>query len=383
MAQGNLFQGQAAGKIGDVVFMVRKGKQVSRVYTTAGARSGDAATEATRLQRVKFGSASNQWSIYKYVCDKMYLKGKKTKESSYNYFVKRNIEFLPYLTKSENASGVDCIQPGLMAEGSLGAIELFYAIKYEEGETRTYYDVKDKTAKFSEAVTWDAPMSDLQTQLKLAYPNATKVNYLVGIATNYDVEQDAFISVSQSITYYNVIIDLFEDYSKTAGYSSVAKFFSAKIGNAEIKAILADIASDILKKDGTVFEITESKPMTQSVLNTLLVTIFATNNNVNDVYTTNIPMENVPNAGIWRNWYGYRTNESLQVAMNSYGYQAGVMRDDVAKVQSTAANTLNAYAKKLAAYDPKAAEQITKTAAEQVQTMAKAMRKKKEQEETT
>lgn len=122
MAKGNMLQGQATGKVGDIVFMVRNGQQVARVYTSAGGRSGDQASIAVRRQRVRFGAASNQYLLYRNIVRGMYRTGKSTKQSDYNFFVRENVDLLPYLTREENAAGVKCAMPGTFSRGTLGNI---------------------------------------------------------------------------------------------------------------------------------------------------------------------------------------------------------------------------------------------------------------------
>lgn len=378
MAQGNIIQGQAKGKLGDMVLMVRKGKQVERVYTTSGARSGDAASEAARYQRVRFGAAANQWAIYRYVCTRMYRKGIKTKQSDYNYFVKRNINFLPFLTKNENANGIHVIMPGQFSEGNLGIINLIPI--YGTGVQANSKSLKllETNNNSNNSVKWTGTMSELKTALRGAYQFATKYTYLFMFTSTIDITESDFVSKSQLISYETVIIDLFNEETQGENNMTVIEYFTSKIKNSSLKTIFGKQDDTIVGTAGRLFYLESTEEEEIKVINSLGVLTFATNDNVSDVYSTIQEPNNTPDAGPFETWYGYRTMEALTSAAQSYGYQTGVMRDNIASVDDLAEETLLHYIENVEKVDKEAAQALRDEIAKNQDAPIKSSRKKTE-----
>lgn len=358
MSKGNILQGQASGKLGDTVLMVRNGKQIARVYTTAGARSGDAASEAARLQRVKFGSASNQWNCYKYVCTRMYRKGRKTTQSDYNYFVKKNNYLLPYLTKAENAEGVHMLQPGQFSEGNLGRIELVHVFTPTAESGSTMIRVADTQAHTLVNVGWQSKMSALKAALKVGYPNARKVTFLFSIASDLSLTDQDIDFVSQQVAHYPVIVDLYSEVEAGENDKKINEYFYPKIGDESINIIVEQqSANSSFCYDTTVFRLARTSDTDATALAKLGVLIFATDDNASDCYTTILPSSSVdPVNGVYSLWAAYRSKDSLQIAADSYGYQTGVMRDVVASAGNDLTEAAATYARVLRSIDAEAAE---------------------------
>lgn len=357
MSKGNILQGQASGKLGDTVLMVRNGKQIARVYTTAGARSGDAASEAARLQRVKFGSASNQWNCYKYVCTRMYRKGRKTTQSDYNYFVKRNNSLLPYLTKAENADGVHMLQPGQFSEGNLGRIELVHAYRAEPSEGQAMLFLADTQAGNMEYVTWQSKLSMLKASLRKAYPNARKITYLFSVTSDLTFSEDNVNFISQQIAHYPVVVDLFDEIDPGENEVKVANYFYPKIGDENVSVIIeSQKQNDAICFTNHPILIYKTSDNDGQFLSRLGLLVFATNDNVSDCYSTVLPESGVdPVNGVYATWASYRSKDSLQIAADSYGYQTGVMRDFVASAGNDLEEAAANYAKVLRSVDAAAA----------------------------
>lgn len=358
MSKGNILQGQASGKLGDTVLMVRNGKQIARVYTTAGARSGDAASEAARLQRVKFGSASNQWNCYKYVCTRMYRKGRKTTQSDYNYFVKRNNYLLPYLTKAENADGVHMLQPGQFSEGNLGRIELVHAFVPGADGTTAMLRVADTQAHTFANVSWKSKLTNLKEALKVSYPNARKVTFLFSIASDLTLTDQDVNFISQQVAHYPVIIDLYSEVEPGENDKKINEYFYPKIGDESISIIIESQPDNSLICYGShVFRLVKTSDTDATALAKLGVLIFATDDNASDCYTTILPSSSVdPVSGVYSLWSSYRSQNSLQIAADSYGYQTGVMRDVVASAGNDLEEAAATYARVLRSVDVEAAD---------------------------
>lgn len=355
MSQGNIIQGQASGKLGDTVLMVRNGKQVARVYTTSGARSGESASMAARLQRVRFGAASNEWQLYRYICTRMFRKGRNTNQSDYNYFVKRNVDNLPYLTKLENADGVCCLMPGQFSEGNLGRIELLYSTFKSTSTQRQITTISDTINPTPNVIVWTGTMSSLKNTMRLVYPNARKVTYLIVQTSETQISEGAESFTSQFYQHHPVIVDLYAESRSGEDAMTVAEYFAASISDAPLKAVVAAQTGNIA--DGSrIFRVTSSDAAQDDIVSRMGLLIFATNDLVSDCYTTILPAAGVPtDTGVYSVWAGYRTDEALQVAAESYGYQSGVMRDEISAEGNVPIEQAQAHLAKLMAFDPEAA----------------------------
>lgn len=358
MSKGNILQGQASGKLGDTVLMVRNGKQIARVYTTAGARSGEAASEAARLQRVKFGSASNQWQCYKFVCTRMYRKGRTTTQSDYNYFVKRNNLLFPYLTKAENADGVHMLQPGQYSEGNLGRIEMvhsYVASASVEGSKLRLYDTQISNI---DSVNWGDTLGVLKAALKKAYPRARKVTYLFSEAVDLSLTEEDVQFVSQQINHYPVILDLYSELYPNENNAKIKQYFGVRTGSTFLAEIIKG-HNDVqgICSENNVIRIYAADEQEYDYLGHVALSIFATDDNVSDCYTSVLPANAVdPTRGAFAVWSSYRSKDSLRIAADSYGYQSGVMRDQVAAAGNDMSDVVTQYASVLRQVDKAAAE---------------------------
>lgn len=355
MAQGNIIQGQASGKLGDTVLMVRNGTQVSRVYTTSGARSGESASLAARLQRVRFGSASNQWQLYRYICTRMFRKGRGTNQSDYNYFVKRNVDNLPYFTKLENADGVCCMMPGQFSEGNLGRIELLSRYLGGSGDNRATAQISDTINPMGTTINWTATVGTLKDRLKMVYANARKVTYLIVSTSETTISETSEVFVSQFFQHHPVVVDLYKETTAGENNQTIKEFFASKVADPTISAVINTQAAGFCSS-GTSFSIKSDTADHDAVIDALGLLLFASNDLVSDCYTTIVPASSVSiTRGVYTVWGGYRTDNALQIACDSYGYQSGVMRDEVAAVNDAQSAQTAAYTAKLAAFDPEAA----------------------------
>lgn len=114
MATGNMLQGQARGKVGDIVFSVVKGQQVSKVYN---AKPANPKTDAQITQRVKLGAAVG---FYKRNTQFFpFAFQKQAKESDYNAFVRENINVSPYISRQGVVGNQIIPAPYQMTRGNL------------------------------------------------------------------------------------------------------------------------------------------------------------------------------------------------------------------------------------------------------------------------
>lgn len=379
MARGNLIQGQGSGKVGDVVFMVRQGQQVSRVYTESGARSGKEASEASRIQRVKFGGASNQWGLYRYVCTRMYRKGRTSSQSDYNYFVKRNVSLLPYFSKEENLAGVHVLQPGVFSEGTLGRIELVLQYNPEYSEGTETFKLLDASVNIASAINWAGNLVGLKAALRDIYPNARKVTYLLSFASELTLEEGSSQFVSQSVKHYPVVIDLYDEIVPGEESQSIRAYFGDRVSDPVLSAIInAQLQS--IAVGSTIFQIRPASEAENASLGRLSVLVFGTDDIASDAYTTVLPEDGVnPTAGAYSDWAAYRTQNSLRIAADSYGYQSGVMRDAIASAGNDITAQVSAYAARLAKVDENASVAYLKSVGDVSAVQAKVVRKATEE----
>lgn len=356
MARGNLIQGQASGKLGSTVLMVRNGQQLSRVYTTAGARSGDQASESARIQRVKFGSASNQWGLYKYVSTRMYRKGRSTNQSDYNYFVKRNNQLLPYFTKEENATGVHVLQPGIFSEGNLGRIDLTISFIPNAAEKVANWTMFDSNISFNKNISWTEQLGVLKSALAAAYPNATKITYLLSVASSISIEEGGELFQSQNISHNTIIIDLYTEVVSGENAQTIAAYFASRVKDPALSTLLA-AQTTVFAATNRVLRLVGANESEIDYIGNIGGMLFATNDNVSDCYTTILEQTAVdPSRGAYSVWASYRTTEALRIAAESYGYQSGVMRDEVASYGNSLSDQVQSYAARLAMVDAAAAK---------------------------
>lgn len=99
MAKGNIFLGQSAGKIGDVVLYRNAGQQQARAHV-ANPRNPKTYKQAQR--RSRYASAVLAYQLFKNIVDKSgkYSDGR----TMYNYFIKNNIDIAPYVSKEEKST---------------------------------------------------------------------------------------------------------------------------------------------------------------------------------------------------------------------------------------------------------------------------------------
>lgn len=122
-----MLQGQARGKVGDLVFYVRNGGQQTRVRNRA---PENPRTQSQMHQRVKLASVvgfyKRQASFFRFALKKS------QKESYYNAFVRYNINTSPYLTKEEAAQNVAIPAPYVIADGNMPRLNIVSAMVDED-----------------------------------------------------------------------------------------------------------------------------------------------------------------------------------------------------------------------------------------------------------
>lgn len=326
MAKGNMLLGQASKKLGSVVFYKRNGQQVSRVWTDSGARSGSDASYPARVQRVRFGSAANEWKSFGYISTRMFKAGKKVTESDYNYFTKKNWQYLPYLTKRQNELGITMPIPGQYSQGNYGDLRL--SIDYMEDEVNQKDDYKLAIDGYNsnESITWGFLVKDAVAAYKSLFPFSDKVIIALGIIYGKTIHDGKGAYVNGAVVWKTVIFNL-NSTDETYLNKRIDNHFIDEIGDTNISNNLNLKAESAFINDSYILNISVEHPAEDASAFKLLPLVFVTNDTANDCYSTmilpgNFSVEN-PAFVFWRM---YRTQNAFDAACSSYGYTQGVMQ---------------------------------------------------------
>lgn len=285
----------------------------------------------------------------------MYRKSKPSNLSDYNYFVKRNSKLLPYFTKEENGAGVHCLMPGLLSEGNLGRIDLHIVYPSPTVTAAHFFTVRDAGSVNLATTTWTSTVGKLKETLKAAYPNASKFIYLFSWAPTILIEAETTEYQSQSVKHKAVILDLYKEARADEDAKTIKEYFAGELAGVPIASDITAATANICN-GSAIFNYTIPAEGDPSNWLATSVLCFATDDNASDCYTTVLEEDAVtPTYGAYKPYFDYRSTNSLRVACDSYGYQSGVMRDDVASFGKELAQQIQAYATKLAQLDKAAA----------------------------
>lgn len=326
MAKGNMLLGQASKKLGSVVFYKRNGQQVSRVWTDSGARSGSDASYPARVQRVRFGSAANEWKSFGYISTRMFKAGKKVTESDYNYFTKKNWQYLPYLTKRQNELGITMPIPGQYSQGNYGDLRLSIDYKEDEVKNKDVYKIAIDGYNYPDDITWGFTVKDAVAAYKSLFPFSDKVIIALGIIYGKTIHDGKGAYVNGAVSWKTIIFNL-NSTDETYLNKRISDFFIQEIGDTLITDELANIAEDVFIGTDNFLSISVNHPAEEASRFKLFPLIFVTNDTANDCYSTmilpgNFSVDN-PALVFWRM---YRTQNAFDAACSSYGYTQGVMQ---------------------------------------------------------
>lgn len=326
MAKGNMLLGQASKKLGSVVFYKRNGQQVSRVWTDSGARSGSEASYPARVQRVRFGAASNEWKSFGYISTRMFKAGKKVTESDYNYFTKKNWQYLPYLTKRQNELGITMPIPGQYSQGNYGDLRLSIDYKEDAPNERDEYKIAIDGYNYNDTITWGFTVKDAVAAYKSLFPFADKVIIALGIIYGKTIIDGKGAYVNGAVVWKPVIFNL-NSTDQTYLNKTILKHFNDEIGDTKIIDGIESAAESVFMDETYVLSISINHLTEQASPFKLLPLVFVTNDTANDCYSTmilpgNFSVEN-PAFAFWRM---YRTQNAFDAACSSYGYSQGVMQ---------------------------------------------------------
>lgn len=326
MAKGNMLLGQASKKLGSVVFYKRNGQQVSRVWTDSGARSGSDASYPARVQRVRFGAAANEWKSFGYISTRMFKSGKKVTESDYNYFIKKNWQNLPYLTKRQNELGITMPIPGQYSQGNYGDLRLSIDYKEDEVNQKDEYQIAIDGYSYNDIITWGFTVKDAVSAYKSLFPFSDKVIIALGIIYGKTIHDGKGAYVNGAVVWKPVIFNL-NSTDETYLNKTIRAHFVDEIGDTNITDELENSPEAEFMEGIYLFKTSVAHLSEQASAFKLLPLVFVTNDTANDCYSTmilpgNFSVEN-PAFVFWRM---YRTQNAFDAACSSYGYTQGVMQ---------------------------------------------------------
>lgn len=330
MSKGIYLLGQSRGKIGSIVTYVAKGEQRQRVYTAAGARKGMEASLPARAQRVAFGGASNEWQLYRYICTRMFRRGKKTNESDYNYFVRINFNNLPYLLKWQNEAGLNYFMPGYYSHGDLGSIPQYIQMENASQGTRP---VTIQTSNISaNEVLSTKNLSVLKDEYRRIFTNADKITILVGRYSQYSDREHVEFAGPVQVEWKVVTLLLSGESKPGENTKSIGDFLNEALGDMIVSfetnaPIAITNVSQIFRLNFNSENIDEDKGY--------FMAFFATNESANNCYTTLMQSTGASDAvHPFNRWLMSKTQSALDAACASYGYQSSVMQSVIVEVGS-------------------------------------------------
>lgn len=326
MAKGNMLLGQASKKLGSVVFYKRNGQQVSRVWTNSGARSGSDASYPARVQRVRFGAASNEWKSFGYISTRMFKSGKKVTESDYNYFTKKNWQYLPYLTKRQNELGITMPIPGQYSQGNYGDLRLSIDFREDESISKEIYNVSIDGYYCDDAVTIGSPVKDAVAVYKSLFPFSDKVIIALGIIYGRTIKDGKGAYVNGAVLWKTVTFNL-NSTDETYLNNTIAAHITKEINDLNISGSIISRLESPFIIDTRICQIEVDWDPLEGSSFKVMPLIFVTNETANDCYSTmllpgNFSIDNPAFAF----WYAYRTQNAFDAACSSYGYSQGVMQ---------------------------------------------------------
>lgn len=326
MAKGNMLLGQASKKLGSVVFYKRNGQQVSRVWTNSGARSGSDASYPARVQRVRFGAASNEWKSFGYISTRMFKAGKKVTESDYNYFTKKNWQYLPYLTKRQNELGITMPIPGQYSQGNYGDLRLSIDFKEDVSNKKDIYSIGIDGYYVDDAIALGGLVKDAIAAYKSLFPFADKVIIAFGIIYGRTIKDGKGAYVNGAVVWKPVIFNL-NSTDETYLNKTIASHIDSEINDITITDVITSNLESGFIVNYKICQIQVDHDPEESRPFTLMPLFFVTNDTANDCYSTmllpgNFSIDNPALAF----WYAYRTQNAFDAACSSYGYSQGVMQ---------------------------------------------------------
>lgn len=251
MAIGNMFQGMARGKVGDVVFAVRDGKQVSRVRNR---RPKNPKTNKQMLQRAVMATVLQAYSAGREIFDHSF-QGKSVGEKNQRAFLSKNAKLLRSNLAAEIEAGTAALNcnVAVVAPGAINPVPNEYMIS-EGSYPQNFFAWIDAQKNF---ITPDA----LEGETVAAYAER---NGLVA-GDIYTLVVMVISGSTPSFTVHGVTTATTGAYKPESQYPCVFAFVRLQV--KDVSAVTSVAASATLS---TLFEVTAAKNATSDILNMVI-----------------------------------------------------------------------------------------------------------------
>lgn len=131
-----LFEGNAKGKVGDVVYSVVHGQQVARIHRPSNSSKGEGASFAQRAQRTRVANVAHFFQALRALFVQAF-ESKDNKLSNWNEFSRRNLPYANiYMTKEIARANGTVVFPAILTMGSLPKMQYAFDADAEAWKVR-------------------------------------------------------------------------------------------------------------------------------------------------------------------------------------------------------------------------------------------------------
>lgn len=247
MAKGNMFQGMARGKVGDVVFSRTNGEQISRVRNR---HPNNPRTNKQMYQRAVMATVMQAYSAGKAIFDHAF-QGKAVGAENQRAFLSKNAKLLRGLIASELAAGTSALNcnAAVVAPGAITPVPNEYMIS-EGGYPQNFFSWNEPLKGFTVP-----SFNESETAAQYAERNGLVAGDIYTFVL-YVISGD-----TPSFTVRGVSTTTTGDYKPESQYPAVFAFLRLQVKN--------DIPSDVMQLTtplSTFFELTANVNTTSSFL---------------------------------------------------------------------------------------------------------------------
>lgn len=251
MATGNMFQGQARGKVGDVVFAVRDGKQVSRVRNR---RPKNPKTNKQMLQRAVMATVLQAYSAGRAIFDHSF-QGKSVGEKNQSAFLSKNAKLLRSNLATEIEAGTTPLNcnVAVVAPGAINPVPNEYMIS-EGTYPQSFF-------------TWQPSAANYKTPEALEGETVAEYAQRNGLVAG-DIYTIVVMVISGDVptfTVHGVTTATTGPYKPESQYPCVFAFVRLQV--KDVSAVTSGAAASTLS---SLFEITEVKNASKDIVNMLV-----------------------------------------------------------------------------------------------------------------
>lgn len=200
MAKGNMFQGMARGKVGDVVFSRLNGEQISRVRNR---HPKNPRTNAQLYQRAIMATIMQAYSAGKEVFNHSF-EGKSVGEDNMREFMSRNLKMLRGVVASEVATRVPLTEEmgRLVAPGAITPVPVPGLIVSQGSITQNFFKITPANVSSNALIARPAAANADQTAAEYAAANGLRAGDIYTIIAFISFGGDVRFKLSTSNSDY-------------------------------------------------------------------------------------------------------------------------------------------------------------------------------------